>query len=127
MFDHIAEFIRILAVPAILIPAGLDDEDIAFVNFDLVHDHLWSVNTGIADNFGDISDNAGTNPIFEGNLTDGAAIGIEVFLAIHMGAEVDAGVADGAIASHAEVLSANTLGVGDDSGERSSTTAGSER
>ena len=63
--------------------------------------------------FGDISNDARANPFRQRNLTDGSAIGIEVFFAVHVGAKVNAGVADGTVAAHAEVLSANTFGVGD--------------
>ena len=34
MLNHVAEFIRILAVPAVLVPAGLDDQNVALADFD---------------------------------------------------------------------------------------------
>ena len=46
------------------------------------------------------------------NLADRAAVGIEVFLAVHMGGQVDAGVADRTVAAHTEELAAHPLGVG---------------
>ena len=116
MFYHIAEFIRVGAVPAKFVPTGLDDQDITFMNIDHIHDHLGCVNAGIADQVGNIGDDAGADPFIQRNLTDGPAVWIEVFLAIHVGGEVDAGVADGTIAAHTKVLSANPFGVGDSQG-----------
>ncbi len=110
MFDHVAEFIGFRAGPTEFVPTGLDHQDIPLADIDHLVDHLGGINAGIADQLGDIRDDAGADPIGKRYLTDSAPVRIEVFLAVHMGGKVDAGIADGAIAAHAEELTANPLG-----------------
>src|SRR5574340_1458157 len=111
MLDHVTEFIRIGADPAVLIPAGLDDQNIALLDLDHRFDHLRRVYAGIADLIGNIGDDAGADPLFQRHLTDGAAAGIEVLLTIHVSSQMDRGVADRTVASHTKMNTGPALKV----------------
>ena len=111
MLDHVAEFIRIGADPTIFVPARLEDQYIPFSHFNDTLNHLGRIDARIADQVGNIGNDARTDPIFQRNLANRPAGRPEMLLAVHMGGQVNAGVADGSIPAQPKILAPNALGI----------------
>ncbi len=112
MLDHIAELIGLRAVPTILVPARLEDENISLAHFNHTFNHFRGVDAGIADQVRNVGDNPGASPVLKGHLANGAASGPEVNFAVHMGSQVDTGLANRPVSAHAEILAAHPFMIG---------------
>jgi len=72
-------------IPGVLVIPGIHNEDVAFFNFHLLKDHFWSVNAVIRNQIGDISNDARSTQIGEGNIRNRATTRIESGLAHQVG------------------------------------------
>lgn len=116
MFDEVADFVAGFLVPGVFVVAGIDDEDIAFFDLDLIGDHFGGIEGIVADVFGEVDDDALSDPIAEGDISDGAAGGVEVDFAVHMGTDVVTGGEDLAIGALAHMGASDSLKVLDTQG-----------
>src|SRR5690606_35834762 len=72
VLDHVAELVRIRAVPAIAMPAGLEQQDVTLAHLDLRLDHLRRINAAVADVIRNVDDHAWPVPMLERHLADSA-------------------------------------------------------
>jgi hypothetical protein len=89
MLDHVPNLVGGGHVPAKVVVAGVDDEDITLADLDPVLDHLGGVDLIVACGVGKVDDGPRADEkVVEVQLGDVLARGEEVDLAVEVGAQV---------------------------------------
>ena len=88
MLDHVADFVRGGLIKSVMVIASVNDEDVAFLNLDALLDHVRGVDVVIADDIGQIDNDAFVHKEIEIKLGDVLARCVEVNLTIQVRADV---------------------------------------
>ena len=88
MLNHVTHFVRVGRIPAKVMVAGMDDENIALADFDAFFDHFAGVYIVIAANIAQVNDCGLMHQKIHFQGGNILARGVEVDLPIKMGAKV---------------------------------------
>ena len=88
MLDHVADFVGGGHIPAEVMVAGVDDEDVAFAHFDTLFDHLAGVDVVVAADIAQVDDRRLVHQEIHIQRGDILARRVEVDLAVQVGAQM---------------------------------------